>query len=149
MSKNKKSILWGILFLLFFSSYVYGNNGEVILRDPFLSPLNSSPIHNEFNVFIKSLAELRLVGIVVTPSGNKAVVETPNKIAYFLEKGMSIGKNKEAVVEEITEQEVFISIINFFGNEKKDIFRMKIDHNEDHRQYPKDPWIDIFSSNIS
>ena len=146
---NKKGIIFfAILFLIsILSASAKGETDISTLRDPFFSPLwrwqletaerasreKKDPKKITSDLEIYDLTELKLVGIIVSVTGNnKAVIETPDNKAYFLVKGTIIGKN-EGAVEDITNNEVIINetVLDYLGNEQENIITMKISHPED------------------
>ena len=152
---NIKSII-GLSIILFFilitisKANPYEDNTNK--RDPFYSPLWKLRIEEELlrerhkntskkratGLQLYDLGQLNLVGIVVTPVGNKALIETPDNKAFFLIDGDLIGKN-DGVVEQITEQEVIINeiITDYIGNKRENIIRLKIEHIEDEKESDK------------
>ncbi|MGA1871150.1 MAG: pilus assembly protein PilP [bacterium] len=145
--KDKNIIALLVLFLLIIlASPAHGETDIRKLRDPFFSPLwkwqleKAERLENEKNdpkkitsaLEIYDLTELKLVGIIASPTGNKAVIETPDNKAFFLVKGTVIGKN-DGVITDISEHEVIISeiVFDYLGNEQQNIITLKIEHPED------------------
>lgn len=76
------------------------NNGPVL------------PIHN-FDI-----SQFRLVGIITEPKGNRAMVVDPDKKAYVLKVGMTIGKNEGKITQIAT---TGIEVVEQFRDENNKI----------------------------
>lgn len=90
-------------------------------RDPFRSVLDVDPVRN--SDFLTPLelfeaSQLLLVGVVWNDNGYRALIETPDKMAYIARVGTAIGVN--GTVTSISAEHLIVreSVRNIFGEEK-------------------------------
>ena len=76
-----------------------------------------------------ALNQLKLVGIIVAPSGNRALVQESSGKGYIIKKGTYIGTNAGKVVEiekeKVVVEEEFTDIVGNLQLRKKEIFLPK------------------------
>ena len=102
----------------------------VYKRDPFAGSFKEAMTTKDFRISPINQIEvstLKLIGIIVSPNGNKALVERPDGKGYVVKVGSSIGPNR-GIVKEITKDVVIIEeqLKDSSTDEKSRIISLKL-----------------------